>query len=502
LVVRGGIPSLSLLAAIGLAAAGPGDWAPVRWPGGPVEAARRGGRTEASVRDWYHPRTLGLLQNTPFNCLLVTWSAGAPADVESEQRERLASYTRAAQARGIAVVGVVYPGADAMAAAASALEAGLDGLAVEGSEAEGLELARELRRALCARNSRAVVIPLGPREWLRSDPAWPIVGTREGLQPRIRTFSETGAAAATPTSAPWIDSNTWLVRSLRAWAGGRPVWLGYRLEDPAASDYERAIADAAVAGGRWVAALDDQLQAGLWREQPEAQATWRRIAATASFFESHREWTALPPAAALGVMQDSSGGGAEAADENLNLIARRQIPYRVVERSALGPRQLEGLPALLATALASPTEEERRLLAAFVRQGGLLVAGPGWAGVGGSGAGRVVVYEQDHPDPDALSRELHDLLGHENLPVRLFNVPSVLAQINAGPRRTPLAVLLVNYATEPAEAITARAAGRYRRARLYRPDAAALDLPVRASGEASEVFVARVTVCAAVVFEK
>lgn len=447
---------LALLSTVLLAhASDPATWVPARWQ---------------------TIRALDLLEPTPINCLLVDWSTAADQQLP-------AAYACAARERRIAVVGLLHPGVDPSRAVAAAVEAGLDGLALEGDFANGPQIAQQVNRLLRARNSSIPVIPLGARDWLRSDPDWPVLGANDAVMPRLRVLSDSGAATATPTSEPWIESNTWLVRSLSAWGGGRPVWLGYRLPDhPSADDYARAIADAAVAGGHWVLAPDDALLAGLSRGQPEALAAWRRIGAALKFYEQHAAWRAFSPVAALGIIQDRAGPHTDVMDENLNLINRRRIPYRVIERRALTPAALEGLPALLATALTAPTEQERRLLAAFVKKGGLLVDGSS--------------------DPETLSKDLPDLLGKENLPVRLFHVDPVLAQVTAGPAGTPLLVQLVNYATEPAEQITVRVAGAYRRARLFRPDAPPADLPIHQAGQKIEVPVDKIAVSAALLLEK
>jgi hypothetical protein len=508
-----------MIPAVMLAAAGPEDWVPVRWPGGPLEVLRRSQTSTAPVdaavgqvlHNWYHPRTLTLLENTPVNCLLVTWSTGAERSVESEQWKLVAAYARAAHQKGIAVVGLLYPGADPDLAAASAVDAGLDGLALEGDFRGNPTIVTELRRALCARKCSAVVIPLGSQEWLRPDSAWPILGTGEGVAPGIRVLSESDAAVATPTSEPWIDSNIWLIRSLRAWGGERPVWLGYELANPAEADYARAIADAAVAGGRWVVSLGDELRAGLWHERAEALAIWRRIAVGLSFFEQHREWRGFAPVGPLGIVQDLTGPHRVISGENLNLITRRRIPYRLIDRARLARAALEGLRAVVATNLAPPTGVERELLDAFVENGGLLVAGPSWRGAApGStgyilrqlGRGTILAYTQNPTDPEALSKDLPDLLGKENLLVRLFNVPSVLTQVSAGPRGAPLLLQLVNYASGPAESITVRVAGAYRSARLFRPEAPPLDLKIDKSDAKIELTIDSVAVCAALLLEE
>ena len=139
------VPLLAVLLCLGSAANGlcsgsPDGWVPARWDGGPLEVARREKRKQvaedASIREaiaqWYAPSTLGLIEGTPINCLLVTFNAGSGSEVEEEQQKLVRQYARLARERGIAVLGIVHPGADPASVAAAAVEAQLDGLVLEG----------------------------------------------------------------------------------------------------------------------------------------------------------------------------------------------------------------------------------------------------------------------------------------------------------------------------------------------------------------------------------
>ena len=46
------------------------------------------------------------------NCLLLTWSAGADADLERQQQQLVKTYATEAHMRGVAILGLVFPGAD------------------------------------------------------------------------------------------------------------------------------------------------------------------------------------------------------------------------------------------------------------------------------------------------------------------------------------------------------------------------------------------------------
>ena len=91
---------------------------------------------DSSVRDalarWYEPATLELLEDSPVNCLLVTWSAPADVAVQVQQQRVVKTYAEAAHKRGLDVFGIVYAAGDASKIAADAVGAWIDGLVLDG----------------------------------------------------------------------------------------------------------------------------------------------------------------------------------------------------------------------------------------------------------------------------------------------------------------------------------------------------------------------------------
>ncbi len=69
-------------------AEGSETWMPARWRDGALELQRRAQyktlpsdpALRESIRQWYDPVILGLLQGTPINSLLVTWGIGADSE--------------------------------------------------------------------------------------------------------------------------------------------------------------------------------------------------------------------------------------------------------------------------------------------------------------------------------------------------------------------------------------------------------------------------------------
>jgi hypothetical protein len=471
----------------------PEAWVPVRWTGGPLEIAwRTRAKTlpgNAAVRDalarWYEPATLSLLEDSSANCLLVTWSAPADAAVEAEQQQLVKVYAEAAHKRGLAVLGLVYAAGDASKIAADSARAALDGLVLEGEFAA--EFPAALRKAAGSMLVIEIAKDAGPWRW---KPA-PIVAV-VGVAPSARNLSEMGIRGA-PSSEPWIESNIWLVRSFALASPLRAVWISSQLENASAVDYARAVADAATAGGRWIVSLDDALRVKLRARDASALEAWRRLSSYLKFAESHAAWRALALYGNVGIVLDPLKQ--DLADEYLKLTVRRHVPYRLVARSELNAAALANFRALVATELDPPSAPERKLLQDFAENGGLVIAGPSWGDAPKTepfaelpaGKGRVVVYKD--LDPEAVAKDLKELLSDDDLGVVPFNVPSIITFVSGAGHGQPLLVLLLNYFDHPVEAITLRVAGKLRSARLETPEGAAVDLPLREAEGRTEVVI-------------
>lgn len=492
------------MASAALAAVPPQQWIPARWDGGPVEVARRAGdktppgpAVQAALAGWYDPATLGLLEGTPINCLLLTLSAGADPQAEKRQFQLVKEYARRARERGMAVLGLVYPGADAAAAASAAADAPLDGIALEGEFPGGFAFAEKLQQALREKRSAALVIPIATSALLRTA-AWAVVAV-EGVTPGVNKVDDSAAASA--TGGMWVDSNLWLARSFHAGAE-RPVWISHRPRAGVPGIYARSIADAAAAGARWIVALDDELRAGLLRREPKAMDVWRSVGADLAFFESRKEWRGYRPFGNVAIVLDPAGASLANSEEYLNLVARRQIPYRVIYRPQLTAAALAGLRAVLAFDLNPATEAERNALRAFAAKGGLLLTGPSWGGapkdqtytIVAEGEGEIAVYKEAQADPQTVARDLNDLVNTPELGASVFKAPSVLSYITAAPDGGQMLIHLVNYATEPAESVVIWVTGQFGSARLITADGTSAELPLKRSGGRTEITVPKLAV--------
>jgi len=219
----------------------------------------------------------------------------------------------------------------------------------------------------------------------------PIVTVTGLVWPRMQAAAGGGDQAASgPTGAPWIDSTSWVARLAAARAGGKQIWLDFAPPKdeapPGDAAYRVAVADAASTGARWALTLDPKLSAGLAAGSAGALKTWKSITAALSFFEQHKPWRSYQHQGPLGVVSTFAGEHEFMATEFLNLAARRNLLYRVIDRSRLASADLGGLRAVIWLDQELPPPEAVPKLAEFARAGGLLIvsqtAAPAFKGEG------------------------------------------------------------------------------------------------------------------------
>lgn len=410
---------------LAVAVAAVSAWVPARW--GTADTA-----------------SLELLRGTPVNCLLLErgqWSAG---------------FAAAASERGIATLGVVRGGEDALAAKA----AGLTGLIVEGAGAlpdAGLPAYR-----------------MGERSGMRFDAE--LVTTGQGVWPGINPVDDEHAMAA-PSGGPWIDTNSGFLRFVRGLTRA-PVWIGNRPPEgkayPAAR-YLQAVAEAAMCGARWVVALDGDLEKRLYAGDANAVRDWRRIADMLAFVEQHREWMQWRATGQLALVQDVRGG-ALLSGGILDMIAVKHTPVRPVAGARMTAEELRG--ALMAVNVNPDLlgEEQKRGLDAFRRGGGTVLSGPADWKFPEPKAGQVRLDGKELEKLDSIWKEVNALTGRRNLGVRLFNVGSMLSNFTESPEGDRRLLHLVNYTDFAVEAITAHLLGSWKSAVLYEPGRPAREL--------------------------
>jgi hypothetical protein len=199
------------------------------------------------------------------------------------------------------------------------------------------------------------------------------------------------------------------------------------------------------------------------------------------------------------VVSDFAGPNKASAEEILNLLGRRSLAYRILEKSALETASLAGFQALIAVDEGAPSPSLRRKLLAFVQQGGLLMAGVSWKPADGKpagidhprvdvrklGKGRLAISKAE-PDPFMIARDTHMLLGRTYDVARFFNLSAYLSYCSASPDRTQEVVQIVSFASRMGDDVaTAWVPGKYAAARLWSlgsEDAKPLEMAAENSG--------------------
>ena len=191
---------------------------PMRWPAGPLDIAlqekTKGFTTDkaAVLRNWLDPATLGILQGTPVNTLVVSWAAGLASD--NEQQQALTPLIEKGRETGVGFVGVIDGEANTSKAIAAALSAGLIAVAMEG------EAPADAGIPVIQRNADARI------RWSGKSP---VLSLSNGIWPGIpQDVNQAGG----PTNLPWVDSNGATLRIARALAPDKDVWIEF---EPAAA---------------------------------------------------------------------------------------------------------------------------------------------------------------------------------------------------------------------------------------------------------------------------
>lgn len=440
-----------------MAAPAPADWVPARWY-------------------WTGAASLDLLEGTPVNCLLAkSWDAALAA--------------RAAE-RGVALLAVIEPGGDAVAQARRAVAGKLAGVVLEG-EFPAATAARVREAA-----PGAAVVEMTARSRMRLEAADPVAATYQGVWPGIQVL-DGGAAKAAPTGSPWIDTNSGFLRAARAWKPPA-VWVGNLPPEKTIVTGERylqAIADAAMAGGRWVLALDGDFAARLGRREAAAMRDWKRMMDLLAFYEKHPEWRGFRAAGMLAVVQDREAG-ALLSGGILDMIAARHTPVRPVPGSRLTPESLAGATMAVNVDGDALPADRQATLKDFARAGNTLMTPP---------AGKTSLPPDDRITLDKaeldrlgdIYKDVQSMVGRRNLGVRLFNVSSMLSNLLAGADGRGVLLHLVNYSGYPVENVTVHLTGKFTRARLFTPEGAEKDLEVYPAEEGTGIDIPRVSICAA-----
>jgi hypothetical protein len=292
---------------------------------------------------------------------------------------------------------------------------------------------------------------------------------------------------SSPTEQPWIDSNLAMVAFDRAFRPTQTPLIDFQwtLPDalqqqlgPSTENYLLAVAEAGALHSDLILNLHPDLEKALVNGSEQGWAVWKRVAKYVEFYlkEDQRPVTLQ---ASVGVVTNSYDN----SYEPMNLMARHNIPFRVLPPSHLTPEDLHGLGLIVL--FAQPDEAAIRHLAAFVEDGGVaipvslrnLFPGPSNGGRQASnnsvtyamGRGKVIELANGVGDPGAFSRDVRRLLGKQNLPISLWNASTTIAIAYKLPGAPKATLELLNYSADPMP-VQVRIQGTYSALRYETPE--------------------------------
>ena len=289
------------------------------------------------------------------------------------------------------------------------------------------------------------------------------------------------------TEQPWINSNLALIGYDRAFHPTQTPLIDFKwdLSDalqqqlgPSREDYSLAVAEAGALHSDLVLHLHPSLQKALVSGSDEGWATWQCIAKYIEFYLRAAESPVAFPAT-VGVVTNNY----DASYEPMNLMARHNIPCRVLPPGELTPKTLQGLDLIVV--FAPSDEAATRQLARFVEDGGVAilvsVSSPFSAQLsvarrvsGDSviymiGNGKVIEIAKGIADPETFSKEVRRLLGEKKLPISLWNASTIIAMPYKLPGTSSAIVELLNYSADPMP-VQVRIKGSYSVIRYETPE--------------------------------
>jgi len=294
-----------------------------------------------------------------------------------------------------------------------------------------------------------------------------------GKQPEMRgwlVFERNGILqVSSPTSQPWLDENLALARYERgfqarqaplytfSWDESDPL---VKAQEPRAADYALAVAEAGAFHADLLLEVHERQQKGLANGEKETLEDWGQVKRTIEFYERRNE-EEMEMAAPVGVLTNDY----ETSYEAINLMARHNIPFRVLRSEGVKASDLEGLDVVIA--FAAPGKELTEEIRGFAERGGVvvLVNLPGaypWDSDSGAktsghsvtytvGKGRVIELGEAVTDPETFAQDIRRLMVKERIPVSLWNSLTTLVAAYPGEKAGEMIVELVNYAEEPTQ---------------------------------------------------
>jgi hypothetical protein len=375
------------------------------------------------------------------NDLVLSWNDRFPAQMKEARRAGYRVYVEVSLQRA--------------RSAAKAGAGGLAGVILTVPPSESADLEKSLPRLRSAHpNLKFLVL----------DP--------EGKRPEMRgsLVIKRGAVleVSSPTAQPWINTNLAPVKiAERSHPGQVPLYTfswggssdsGQQPTALTAEDYSLAVAEAGAFHADLFLELDDLLQKGLSEHDPRARTLWSRVRLYANFYANGAEQT-MEAAANVAVVVDDL----DASDEAMNLLARHNIPFKVLRPADLRSGELAGFDVVVV--FAKPDRSTGERIGELATQGKtvVLVEAHGsypWqndhpvrlnkqAVSYAVGNGKVIELSESVSDPETFAQDIRRLLGTQNVLMSLWNGLTTVAVPYGGHGGTMKMLEFINYAGEP-----------------------------------------------------
>jgi hypothetical protein len=308
---------------------------------------------------------------------------------------------------------------------------------------------------------------------------------RGGTQPQLRgsmVVKNHGVLqVSSPTAQPWIDSNIALIRYERAIRPSQPPLVSFKWGfpgAPTAADYALAVAEAGASHADLILSVDPKLQKALMEKRPDGWDTWNQVKQYISFY-SHDSESPANPVADVGVVT----GDYEASYEPTNLMARHNIPLRVLTPHDLDAGEVAGMAVLVV--FSPPDGRAQGVIEKFAKRGGTVVL----VGIKGSypwqssppgtktgqavtyqiGGGRIIELPEPIADPETFAEDVRRLLPREEVWFRLWNALTTLGTLYRQPGSSGYELDLVNYLQDPLR-VQVRVKGSFTSVRYETPE--------------------------------
>ena len=272
---------------------------------------------------------------------------------------------------------------------------------------------------------------------------------------------------SSPTAQPWIDSNLALVRIEQGADSGQvpmysflwnPPTAGQPARTITAADYSLAVAEAGAFHADVVLELDAGLQKALSQRDPQAWTLWKQVRSYAEFY-SHPADAGLQAAVNVAVVVDDL----DPSDEAMNLMARHNIPFKVLLPANLQSEDMEGVDVVVV--FAKPDKELAIQLEHLASRGKAVVVVDAhgsypWQSQAavqlnehavsyGVGSGKVLELSEPVSDPETFAQDIRRLIGNQNALMTLWNGLTTIAVPYREKSRGLKVLELINYALDP-----------------------------------------------------